>query len=86
MYQLFMATPEMVIFDDQVSLVKIPGKAGSFEMLTNHAPIIASMKAGKVIAVDKQGNRIEWEVTGGFVEMLHNYATILADTAVTSKE
>ena len=34
-------TPGKKIYSGQVTLVKVPGSLGSFEILNNHAPIIS---------------------------------------------
>lgn len=56
-------TPETTVFKGDVSLVQLPGKSGSFEILNNHAPMIAILRKGKVKLVgnDKQTRFIEIE-------------------------
>lgn len=79
MFRLFLATLEKVIFDDDVQSLIAPGAVGYFGILTNHAPIIASLKPGKLVITDKNHNKIVWAISGGFLEMSHNNSTILAD-------
>ncbi|MEY2963252.1 MAG: hypothetical protein RL754_513 [Bacteroidota bacterium] len=41
-------TPEEVLFKGQVSSVKLPGKDGQFQILKDHAPLIATLSEGTV--------------------------------------
>jgi F-type H+-transporting ATPase subunit epsilon len=41
-------TPESKIFKGEVDAVQLPGKEGLFQILDNHAPIISTLKEGKV--------------------------------------
>lgn len=71
-------TPETTVYKGDVSLVQLPGKSGSFEILNNHAPMIAILKKGKVKLVgnDKQTRFIEIE--GGTLKVENNHILILA--------
>lgn len=72
-------TPESTIFKGEVSLVQLPGKSGSFEILNNHAPMIALLKKGKIkyAGEDKQIKFIE--IRGGTLKVENNNILILAD-------
>lgn len=75
---LIILTPEKNIFDGEVDLVQLPGSDGSFEILNNHAPMIASLQKGKI----KVGNNNDlqyFEINGGVVEVLNNKILVLAD-------
>lgn len=86
MYRFFLATPEKVVFDDLVISLIAPGTVGYFEVLTNHAAIISSLKPGHLIVTDKDKKKWVWAVSGGYFEMSHNEATLLADAAELSSE
>lgn len=71
-------TPERLIFEGEADLVQLPGNDGLFEILKNHAPMIAALKKGKV----KIGNNNEYnhiEINGGIVEVLNNEILVLAE-------
>ena len=71
-------TPERQIFEGEADLVQLPGSDGLFEILRNHAPMIASLRKGKV----KIGNNNEYqyiEINGGVVEVLNNEILVLAE-------
>ncbi len=46
--QLQIITPEHVIFDGEIIAVTLPGKDGEFQILNNHAPIVATLGEGTV--------------------------------------
>ena len=41
-------TPEEVLFKGEVSAVQLPGKDGMFQILNDHAPLIATLAIGTV--------------------------------------
>ncbi len=71
--------PDKLIFSGEASLVQLPGKDGSFEILNNHAPIIAILKMGKVKIVDNNKNTEFFEIKGGLIEVVKNKVLILAE-------
>ncbi len=72
-------TSEKTIFKGEVSLVQLPGKTGSFEILHNHAPMIASLKKGKIKMIDPDKNVSYLDIEGGTLQVLNNKILILAD-------
>jgi len=74
---LVILSPEKEIFSGAVKSVKVPGTTGSFEMLENHAPIVSSLGAGEVRILMENGEKMAFQVEGGFVEMLHNEVSLL---------
>ncbi|MBQ8222553.1 MAG: ATP synthase F1 subunit epsilon [Bacteroidales bacterium] len=75
---LTILTPERDIFNGEVNLVQLPGSDGLFEILKNHAPMIASLKKGK-IKVENNNDLQYFEINGGVVEVLNNRVLVLAD-------
>lgn len=79
--QLDILTPEKKIYSGDVYGVQLPGIEGSFEILENHAPIVATLGNGKMkVLKDKNTNEL-YEITGGFVEVLNNKASVLIEGA-----
>ena len=72
-------TPGKELFKGEVSLVQLPGLDGLFEVLNNHAPLIAALKAGKVKVADSQNQEQFFEINGGIVEVLSNKVLVLAE-------
>lgn len=79
MYRLFLAIPEKVILDEDVESLIAPGSEGYLEILTSHAPILTTLKEGKLTVTDKEKKKRMWWVSGGVLEVFHNKATLLAD-------
>ena len=75
-------TPEKKLYSGEVYGVQMPGISGSFEVLEKHAPLVSALKAGRVkILKDKQSHVAFFDITGGFVEVLNNKVTLLAEGA-----
>ncbi|MCD4746089.1 MAG: ATP synthase F1 subunit epsilon [Bacteroidales bacterium] len=72
-------TPDKTIFSGSATLVQLPGKDGSFEILKNHAPLISILDKGKIKIVDKGKNIQFFEINGGVIEVLKNKILILAE-------
>ena len=49
MLTLKIVSPEKIIFSGEVDSVLVPGTLGEFEILTDHAPIISTLDAGRVV-------------------------------------
>lgn len=71
-------TPDKKLFEGSIKSAVFPGSEGSFGILNNHAPLIGNLKAGKVELVDENNNKIDFEITGGVVEVLKNKIIVLA--------
>lgn len=82
--QLEILTPEKAIYSGTVYGVQLPGVEGSFEILENHAAMVAALGVGKMkIIIDKAQSKTEnFQITGGFVEVLNNKASVLLEGAV----
>lgn len=76
---LTIVSPEKEIFDGEVNSVTLPGTMGSFTILPQHAPIVSSLKAGKVSFVTKNGEERSQEIHGGFIEMSNNDVSVCVD-------
>lgn len=74
-------TPEKAVFKSEVYGVQLPGINGLFEVLDKHAPIVSALKAGKLKVLKDQKTTRTYQIKGGFVEVLHNKATVLVEGA-----
>lgn len=77
-------TPEGSLFEGDVTGVQMPGVMGSFEVKANHAPIVSALEEGKVL-VRKADGDLNYNISGGFVEVAKNKLTLLAE-AVAEEE
>ena len=71
-------TPEQTIFSGEAESVSIPGMEGYFQVLNNHAPIIAALKTG-TIKVKARNQESRYQVNSGIVEVLRNKVTVLVE-------
>lgn len=76
---LDIVSPEKSIYSGEVNSLQLPGTAGSFGILNNHAPIISTLKAGKIVVKDAAGKEEFFEIKGGVVEVTKNRVIILAE-------
>lgn len=87
-----LVTPERVLFEQTADSVDLPSKSGYFEVLYGHAPTVAELGAGDVIvhggATGKGGAKadLRYNVSWGFVEVLPDRVTILANDALRPAE
>ena len=79
MLQLKIISPERIVFTGEVTQVVVPGTLGEFEILDNHAPIIASLEKGKVDYVPLHGDKESLEILGGFVEVQKNEVSLCVE-------
>lgn len=78
-------TPEKITFKEEVKEVTVPTTTGQITVLPNHVSLVTEVAAGELVV--KRNNAIEYlGVTGGFLQVNNNKATILADYAVRSEE
>lgn len=77
-------TPEKKIFEGEAVAVQLPGSDGLFQVLDNHAPIISSLKNGKIKITQKENKNILVDIKSGFAEVLKNKVSVLVEDAVIS--
>ena len=74
---LTILTPDKELFDGHVSSVKVPGLGGQFEVLNNHAPIVAALGEGEIRVLDASGQKTVYSIKKGFIEVLKNEVSLL---------
>lgn len=78
MLKLKIVSPEKIEFDGEVESILVPGTLGSFEILSNHAPIISSLNKGVVTYETAQG-KTNLEIIGGFVSVKQNQVNLCVE-------
>ena len=79
-------TAERQVFSDEVDMVVAPGIDGQLGILPRHAPLMTMLKPG-ALTVRKAGEEDMYvAVSGGFMEVLGNRVSILADACERSDE
>ena len=83
--RLEIITAERKVYDDDVELVVVPGSDGELGILSNHAPLMSTLQPGELL-IRKEGEDTYLAVSGGFIEVLDDRVTVLADAAEKSDE
>ena len=82
-----LVSPERVLFDTTADAVELPAKNGYMEVLYGHAPLMAELGAGDVrLHGAADGGEQIYNVSWGFVEVLPDRVTILANDALKPEE
>jgi F-type H+-transporting ATPase subunit epsilon len=85
-FHVEIVTPKRIVFKGEVTSFSAPGLDGGFQVLHNHAPLLASIKIGKVKISDEGGTDFQYATSGGFVEVRENKVILLAETAERTDE
>ena len=84
-------TPEEVIFNGNATSVILPGKNGSFQLLSHHAAVVSTLINGKIVFQSEEvieplnkniqvsGKEYSYSIKGGILEMNQNKVIILCD-------
>jgi F-type H+-transporting ATPase subunit epsilon len=78
-------TAERLLYSDDVDIVIAPGVQGQMGILPSHAPLLTMLQPGELV-VRKDGEETAMFVSGGFLEIMQNRVTVLADTAERAEE
>jgi len=78
-----LVTPEKILVEDTADAVELPAKNGYMEVLYGHAPLMAELGAGDVTLHGIGSSApTRYNVSWGFVEVLPDRVTILANDAI----
>ena len=78
-------TAERQVYSDEVDMVIAPGFDGQLGILPKHAPLMTMLKPGE-LTIRKGGEDTYVAVSGGFMEVLGNRVSVLADACERSDE
>lgn len=80
--KLSIVTPYGRIFDDEVQSVVLPGSEGEFGVYAGHCDLLASLKAGVIELVKKDGDSEMVAINWGYAEVDSKKVQVIADGAV----
>ena len=83
--KLEIITAEQVVYSDDVEALVAPGTEGELGILPHHAALMTMLQPGELM-VRKDGDETFLAVTGGFLEVMENRVSILADAAERSED
>jgi F-type H+-transporting ATPase subunit epsilon len=78
-------TAERIVLSDEVDQINVSTKDGRIGILPRHMPLLTILDAGEMTII-KNGESTPFAVSGGFMEVLPNRVTILADSADRADE
>ena len=78
-------TVERLVYKDEVNSVIAPAVMGEVQILPEHAPMLTSLSPGELV-IEKNGESEHFAIGGGYLEVLGNKVTVMADTAEYSDE
>ena len=81
-----LVTSDRVLVDTTAEAVELPSMSGYLEALYGHAPLLAELGAGEVRLHGGDSQNQTFFVAWGFVEVLPERVTILAENALHPEE
>ena len=81
-----LVTPDRILLDATADAVELPSSSGYLEALYGHAPLLAELGAGEVRLHGGSSGDQKFFVAWGFVEVLPERVTILAEEALRPDE
>ncbi len=85
-FQFELVSPERVLASEEASMVVVPGEAGDFGVLADHAPLLSSIRPGVVTVTSPDGSVRKIFVAGGFADVNGKICSVLAEEAVNVNE
>jgi len=77
---------EAEIFHGEAELVVATGELGELGIAPQHAPLITRLKPGKVVVTLPGGEKLDFAISGGILEVQPQVVTVLADTAIRAQD
>ncbi len=76
---LVIAKVDQVFFDGEAESVTLPGADGVLTVLSNHEPLITTLKQGTIVvhATHLQGGEVSFPITSGLLEVRAEGATVI---------
>ena len=77
---------EAEIFHGEAEMVVATGELGELGIAPKHAPLITRLKPGKVVVTLPGGEKLDFVISGGILEVQPQVVTVLADTAIRAQD
>ena len=78
--------PDRSVFKGEAMRFRAPGVKGSFEVLRNHAPLLAATGIGPVYITMQSGEKCVLASSGGFVQVVNNRVIMIVEAAEPASE
>ncbi len=77
---------EHEIFHGEAELIVATGELGELGIAPKHAPLITRLKPGKVVVTLPGGEKLDFAISGGILEVQPQVVTVLADPAIRAQD
>jgi F-type H+-transporting ATPase subunit epsilon len=77
-----LVSPDRLLISEEVESVVVPGGEGYFTVLARHAPLMSTLKPGRLEVKELSGAVRMFFVRGGFADVNPSGLTILADQVI----
>jgi F-type H+-transporting ATPase subunit epsilon len=84
-FKFELVSPERVLLAIDAEQVELPGGDGDFTVLPGHAPVIATLRPGTILARSKDAKKAIF-VKSGFAEVRPDGVVVLAEQAFMTDE
>jgi F-type H+-transporting ATPase subunit epsilon len=78
-FHIRVLTPEKTVREAEIVSLQAPGSEGFLGVWAHHAPLITALQPGPLTLRDASGREDVLAISGGFLEVSGNRATVLAD-------
>ena len=78
-FYLQIISPEKYVFDEEIEMVIIPGTEGDIGVLSNHMPLITSVRLGNIYIYRNKKIIKKFLVNGGILEVFENKCALLTE-------
>ena len=78
-FNLQIISPEKSVFDEEIEMVIMPGTEGDIGVLSNHMPLITSLRLGIIYIYKNKKIIKKFLVNGGILEVFENRCTLLTE-------
>ncbi|WP_157018407.1 F0F1 ATP synthase subunit epsilon [Mesorhizobium xinjiangense] len=80
-FKFELVSPERLLVSEDIESVIIPGADGEMTVMAKHAPVMSTVQPGVVTVKTAAGKADRYVVFGGFVDILPDVCTLLAESA-----
>lgn len=85
-FKVSIVTHVKKILEEEIEFLRLRTTEGDLGILANHSPLVAELAMGKLELVYNKDKRDIYFLSGGFLEISNNQATIIADEVVRFDE
>lgn len=85
-FKVSIVTHVKKILEEEIEFLKLRTTEGDLGILANHSPLVAELAMGKLELIYNKDKRDTYFLSGGFLEISNNQATIIADEVMNFDE